>query len=63
MKESHGEGTDGRSKELGRECREVLGYRSGLEMDEDWPRGMVWTTETTPETVQRLIEWFSNETN
>lgn len=63
MKENQGEGMDGRSEELGRECREVLGNNSGLEIDEGWPRGMAWTTELTPETVQRLIEWFSDEVN
>lgn len=63
MKESHGEGTDGMNNELCGEGRRLLGDKSGVEVDEGWPRGMVWTTETTPETVQRLIEWFSNEMN
>lgn len=45
--------------ELG-EGRSSIG---GIEMNEGWIRDEMWTSEPTPETVKRLIEWFSDERN
>jgi len=36
---------------------------NGIVMNERWIREEIWTREPTPETVKRLIEWFSDKRN
>jgi hypothetical protein len=36
---------------------------NGIEANQGWTREVSWTREPTPETVKRLIEWFSDERN
>jgi hypothetical protein len=63
VKDIYGKRSNDMHNEPCGEGREVLGNNSGIEMNEGWIRDEIWTTEPTPETVQRLIEWFSDEMN
>jgi hypothetical protein len=49
--ETHGELGEGRSN------------TSGTVINGRWIRDEIWTREPTPETVKRLIEWFSDKRN
>lgn len=57
MKEIQGEGSQQKRREPRGELGEVLSSISGIEMNESWIR------EPSPETVERLIEWLSDESN
>ena len=41
----------------------LVGGVGGIEVNESWVREDIWTKEPTLETVERLIEWFSDKRN
>ena len=59
--EIQGNGSEPRGKELCGETR--TGPRGSRELDRNVSRirDVVWIWDPSPETVVRLIEWFSNE--
>ncbi len=59
------QGKDGEQRR-GESCGEIgtsLSGVGGIEINESWVREDIWTKEPTPETVERLIEWFSDKRN
>jgi hypothetical protein len=63
MKETQRNCSQQKSRELGSGLRKATGTVSGIEMNESWIMEATWTSEPTPETVKRLIKWFSDEKN
>jgi len=61
MEESSDKGSNRLHKEPCREDRQGLSKIVGSKRDPDKDQGGVWANRPTPETVQRLIEWLSDE--
>jgi hypothetical protein len=61
MKEIQGKCSEPRSRGQGGKLGGGSSRVHGIEMNEGWIREVSWTREPTPETVKRLIEWFSDE--
>jgi hypothetical protein len=61
VKEIQGMGSERRRNEPCGEPGEGLNSINGIDMNEGWIRDEVWTKEPTRETVERLIEWFSDD--
>lgn len=63
MNEIQGKDSEQKRKVSCREIGKRLSGISGVEMNESWIREEIWTREPTLETVERLIEWFSDKRN
>ncbi len=63
MEEIQGNRNEQRQIETYGELGEGRSSTNGIVMNEGWIRDEIWTKEPTPETVKRLIEWFSDERN
>jgi hypothetical protein len=63
VEEVQGNHGEQRQTEAYRELVEGRGSTNGIVMNECSVRDEIWTREPTPETVKRLIEWFSDKRN
>jgi hypothetical protein len=63
VEDSQGDRSEQRQKETNGELGEERSSTNGIVMNERWIREEIWTREPTPETVKRLIEWFSDKRN
>ena len=60
MIEIRGNGSEQGQKEISLELAKGP-HCQGIERNESWIRDAIWNMEPTPEVVERLIEWFSDE--
>jgi len=63
VKEIQRESSQQKRREPRGELGEVLSSISGIEMNESWIREEIWIREPSHETVERLIEWLSDESH
>ena len=60
MIEIRGNGSEQGHKEISLELAKGP-HRQGIERNESWSWDAIWNMEPTPEVIERLIEWFSDE--
>jgi hypothetical protein len=63
VEEIQGDRREQRQIETYGELGEGRSNTNGIVMKDGWIRVEIWTSEPTPETVKRLIEWFSDKRN